>query len=636
MIALQLDLARQFETPDYIRRCFDFAAEFGYNTVFLYLEDRVRTKSYPYIAKEESYDLQTMRGLLSHAADVGLELIPVVSTLGHVERFLEHPEMKHLSEIREGVSARLGNEESVICPVLEESDAFWNTYLAEVADIFPSPYFHIGCDEVWNLGLCPRCQAEIQKGRSVGDLFAHHVSEIHKLLNGLGKRVIIWDEMLEEYPKALYQIPSDVILCVWQYSPLIERTMNHFGNRTRDHRLTEYDRLGMAYLIAPTSWNILNTISFTDYGRHFKPAGFVMTRWEGNFLEEEAQNVAFAGRFWSKPNTEPREIFTEVIFDLFGDHDRSLVHHLWTKANASGWPIEKNVGGLLGSPTSAYANEYRNSIMCGELAVSPFLKKELKPMGRELLEDILATWQLEKIQFDLRDSAQRILRDWAAGREGVHADMTRALSDILKEIDGVIEYWDLKWGLRRPGIPNRCGTHGTNAKRLRIITSNLLQAAKEDNPPFQGFLKVRFSLPDYYGLPLIRWSAVFDGETEWTEIYRGSPKVSFRDYSDCPFFFIGIPVESLRCPKRLKIEYSGYCGIGLLYLEYFMNGKVFRPVSVENSKGTVTGEENVLIDNTLPCGFGETSAIGAFQTSEVKLKTHSLEIVLGEANTPLP
>ena len=46
--AAQLDLARQMETPQYIRNFIDFVARCGYNAVMLYLEDRIRTASYPY------------------------------------------------------------------------------------------------------------------------------------------------------------------------------------------------------------------------------------------------------------------------------------------------------------------------------------------------------------------------------------------------------------------------------------------------------------------------------------------------------------------------------------------------------------------------------------------------------------
>jgi len=50
--AIQLDLARHKEKVEYIRRYADDAAENGFNMITLYLEGRVRTKSFPFRRQE--------------------------------------------------------------------------------------------------------------------------------------------------------------------------------------------------------------------------------------------------------------------------------------------------------------------------------------------------------------------------------------------------------------------------------------------------------------------------------------------------------------------------------------------------------------------------------------------------------
>lgn len=57
----QLDLARQMETLPYIRDFIDFAARCGYNGVMLYLEDRIKTKSYPFPKDHECYTEEDIR-----------------------------------------------------------------------------------------------------------------------------------------------------------------------------------------------------------------------------------------------------------------------------------------------------------------------------------------------------------------------------------------------------------------------------------------------------------------------------------------------------------------------------------------------------------------------------------------------
>ena len=44
----QLDLARQMESLEFIRQFMELMAQAGYTGILLYLEDRIRTASYPW------------------------------------------------------------------------------------------------------------------------------------------------------------------------------------------------------------------------------------------------------------------------------------------------------------------------------------------------------------------------------------------------------------------------------------------------------------------------------------------------------------------------------------------------------------------------------------------------------------
>ena len=83
MKLVQIDLARQKETLDEVFKFFDLAKAYGYDGVFLYLEDRIRTKTYPYISVEESYSEDEVRQMVAYGDKLGLELIPVVSNFAH-------------------------------------------------------------------------------------------------------------------------------------------------------------------------------------------------------------------------------------------------------------------------------------------------------------------------------------------------------------------------------------------------------------------------------------------------------------------------------------------------------------------------------------------------------------------------
>ena len=62
--AVQMDLARQIEPLDRVLEFFDLAQRCGYNAVVLYLEDRIRTESYPYAAPAEFYTPEEIRRMV--------------------------------------------------------------------------------------------------------------------------------------------------------------------------------------------------------------------------------------------------------------------------------------------------------------------------------------------------------------------------------------------------------------------------------------------------------------------------------------------------------------------------------------------------------------------------------------------
>ena len=68
-------------------------------------------------------------------------------------------------------------------------------------DLFPSEYIHIGGDECpkvrWK--ACPKCQKRIrdEKLKDEFELQSYFVQRMEKFLNGKGRKIIGWDEILE-------------------------------------------------------------------------------------------------------------------------------------------------------------------------------------------------------------------------------------------------------------------------------------------------------------------------------------------------------------------------------------------------------------------------------------------------------
>ena len=276
---VQLDLARQPENLDYIRSFIDFAATYHYNYLVLYLEGRIRTRSFPFKGKNGSYSPGDMRKIVAYAGKKKIEVVPAVSTLGHAEHFLSCPELEHLAELRGGREGRFSKFKHVFCPSLKETNEFLEKYLTEVSELFPSEYFHAGFDEAWDIGYCDLCRKRLETVTQ-SDIFAKQVIAIHGIIaKKLGKKMIIWDDLFDIYPKALGEIPGNIIMCSWHYDHLVEKPAGHCGGPQAD-MFALYDKLGFQYIFAPVAFSNRNVETFSSYAINKNPLGALLTVWE--------------------------------------------------------------------------------------------------------------------------------------------------------------------------------------------------------------------------------------------------------------------------------------------------------------------------------------------------------------------
>ena len=89
----------------------------------------------------------------------------------------------------------------VYCAGNDRTFEFLENVLAEVIEMFPGPYIHVGGDEClknhWK--KCPKCQARIKQAKlkNEHELQSYFIKRIAKFLRSNNRRLIGWDEILE-------------------------------------------------------------------------------------------------------------------------------------------------------------------------------------------------------------------------------------------------------------------------------------------------------------------------------------------------------------------------------------------------------------------------------------------------------
>ena len=618
--SIQLDLARQMETVGFIKEFCDFAAHNGYNSLTLYLEGRVRTPSFSYPATSESYTMEEMAEVIAYAGTKGLDVIPVVSTLGHAEMFLKYTALAHLGETREPFVGRFGpGQPHVFCPSQVATYEFLRSYLGDVSRLFPSPYFHAGCDETWDIGCCDLCQERLRQGESQADLYAQHLLTIHQIVSKeLGKRMILWDDMFEFYPEALEKVPRDVILACWQYHDRVTSARGHFFNCLNRDVLALYDRLGFEYLICPSDFTqtIHNAESFTAYGAKHRPLGGLMTTWEksDSFLLQSLPLLACVGRLWESGRVQTCDgILKSVVEDIFGLSDEVFFRAIQSLCS-NGFSLERRTRLDDFLTRRENTTDYgRRSLANLLLSLLPGYLDRITRSSRPILQEMLVSLRSEQIGFTLDDLLPEFFT-----QNPDHDTLKHKLLDVRSRLNAVAKERVAMWEKVRPGIAT-----DTIQSLYKTYLDNLdripAQAAEH------GTLTVHFFLPDQYSLQTVRIFIRYADKASYEKVAEGVFK-EMRTF-DC-FFARLFLISKDRTPTDLKIETLGFGGQGFTFFEVENQTGRFVPSQIHDVHGIVTDPENLLTPDWNWTFAGERNTRECFFDPERAAAIHGFEVTL--------
>lgn len=180
---LMVDPVRTFVPYDQLKAFVPEMARYKLNSIHLHLVDdqgwRIEIKKYPRLTAEASkrwnmddmqmpiegyYTQEQMRDFVSYAAKYHIQVIPEIEMPGHeVAAISVYPELT-CQGVQVPIRTTCGVSDNLLCPGSDFTYEFLGNVFKELADIFPSPYIHLGGDEAGNPALdcwttCPKCQA---------------------------------------------------------------------------------------------------------------------------------------------------------------------------------------------------------------------------------------------------------------------------------------------------------------------------------------------------------------------------------------------------------------------------------------------------------------------------------------------
>ncbi|WP_163217383.1 family 20 glycosylhydrolase [Bacteroides sp. 224] len=255
---MMMDDARHFFDKEEVKRFLDMMALYKFNKFHWHLTDdqgwRVEIKKYPLLtengawrtynkhdrtcmkyAKNEHnpdyelpekrlrpvendtiveyggfYTQEDIREVIAYAADRGIDVIPEVDMPGHFSAAIKvYPELACFNQASWGRTFS-----APICPGKDATLQFCKDVYAEIFELFPYPYIHMGADEVEkdNWLKCPNCKARIKKEKlkDEKELQSWFVKEMKAFFDGNGKKLIGWDEIIEG------GLPEGAVVMFWR------------------------------------------------------------------------------------------------------------------------------------------------------------------------------------------------------------------------------------------------------------------------------------------------------------------------------------------------------------------------------------------------------------------------------------
>ena len=329
LLVLHLDFNTIQMKKDAVVDCLREAAGMGYNAVLWEIENKVRWETCPECVDPEAFSKDEFRQMLAEADRLGLEPIPLMQTFGHAEYILRHEKYAGWKESPANLAC--------YCVSRLEVVAFQKALLREYLDLFGDRVrrFHLGGDEAFAFGTCPRCRAFDKM-----DLYVRHLNTVSKEMIAKGIRPGVWADMVLQGGDLKNRGKADIADDTMQKLPRIFTLWNwdyyHGARSTKgDAAATPWlTKLGYEVILSAASQSAMDSPFLPQFKMHRdniaacaadvraqKLAGLCVTSWSVHLYPKTLQYplLEFAARRLKSPSENPEAEFCEIVRKRWGD-----------------------------------------------------------------------------------------------------------------------------------------------------------------------------------------------------------------------------------------------------------------------------------------------------------------------------
>lgn len=240
---LMFDVSRHFFTKEEVKKYIDNMVRYKYNLLHWHLTDdegwRVEIKSLPNLTKVGAwnakkvgyfgtftpptpdeprnyggfYTQDDIKEVVQYAKERFVNIMPEVDVPGHsLAAIAAYPELACSAgtgpkpEVSSGQSIKDWSKhvalvDDNLCPANEKVYEFLDKVVAELAQLFPFEYIHMGGDETfktfWESSDAVKALMQREKLKTMAQVQEYFTRRVEKIVASKGKKMIGWDEILE-------------------------------------------------------------------------------------------------------------------------------------------------------------------------------------------------------------------------------------------------------------------------------------------------------------------------------------------------------------------------------------------------------------------------------------------------------
>lgn len=319
-------------TLTFLKSLVDMAASFKLNQIQLYVEhtflfpnqSEVWTVTDPLTAEEIIL-------LDQYCAERYIELVPSISTFGHLYEALQSSSFQHLGELEpiEGFSWVDRMNHHTLNVSLEESIEFVKGMIDAFVPLVRSRHFNICADETFDLGNGKNKDLAAQIGKS--DMYVTFLNKIVHHVKSHGKQVMFWGDIILKHPEQVERLPKDLICLNWWY------WLNY-----PEEKVSTIASYGFQQYLCPgvNGWNLFmnnqrmaydNIKLMTSYAERYNALGILNTDW-GDYGHVNAFSCSIPGLIYgaafSWGENRSFEALNEAIDEVYFETRQSVVSYL--------------------------------------------------------------------------------------------------------------------------------------------------------------------------------------------------------------------------------------------------------------------------------------------------------------------